>query len=465
MLKNEPIFPDRQMRIGGRVRDGTGRAAAPSPRGGHRTPRRRRALPAVGLRLLAGGMFVCAGLGLLLTELPRGEAKSYASAPASRDSFADRWPDFTGATDNVSADALRVRTVAVSAPIEPKTSLRSMLVGGLASANQNWNADVLPHPLPKPDDAALRINTAHNLQASHDVQLRSGLPSTNALAAAKTELVKFATAPFPYEGVVPTTDEPFLNVVDGGQKGHRSWNGRVLWQDQTFKDNRVLLHIPAGFDIDKPAVMVVFFHGHRAELTRDVLQRQQVPEQISMSGVNAVLVAPQFAFNAADSSPGRFWQPGAFGRFVGEAGKKLARLYGDPEKAKPFENMPVVIVAYSGGYLPAAWSIQNGGLGKRLHGVVLLDALYAKLDVFAHWIETSKSGFFVSAYTGSTRRHNLEFARLLDKEKIPFSTTLGDHLWRGRVALIETDGDIKHRDFVTRAWTDDPIRDVLAKLN
>jgi len=184
-----------------------------------------------------------------------------------------------------------------------------------------------------------------------------------------------------------------------------------------------------------------------------------------MSGVNAVLVAPQFAVNAADSSPGRFWQPGAFRRFVGEAGKKLARLYGDPEKAKPFENMPVVIVAYSGGYLPAAWSIQNGGLGKRLHGVVLLDALYAKLDVFAHWIETSKSGFFVSAYTDSTRRHNLEFARMLDEQKVPYNTTLEDHLWRGRVALIETNTDVKHRDFVTRAWTDDPIRDVLAKLN
>jgi hypothetical protein len=465
MSKNEPIFPDRQMRIGARVMDRTGPAAAPAPRGRYRTPRRRRAVPAVGLRLLAAGLFICAGLGLLLTELPRGEAKSYASAPASRDSFADRWPNFTGTADDASAHALRVRTIAVSAPIEPKTSLRSMLVGGLASADQHWNADVLPRPLPKPDEAALRIKTAHNLQASHDVQSRSGALSGSAPAAARTELVKFATAPFPYEGVVPTTDKPFLNVVDGEQKGHRSWSGRVLWEKQTFNDNRVLLHIPAGFDIDKPAVMVVFFHGHHAELTRDVLQRQQVPEQISMSGVNAVLVAPQFAVNAADSSPGRFWQPGAFRRFVDEAGKKLARLYGDPEKAKPFENMPVVIVAYSGGYLPAAWSIQNGGLGKRLHGVVLLDALYAKLDVFAHWIETSKSGFFVSAYTDSTRRHNLEFARMLNEQKVPYNTTLEDHLWRGRVALIETDTDVKHRDFVTRAWTDDPIRDVLAKLN
>ena len=46
--------------------------------------------------------------------------------------------------------------------------------------------------------------------------------------------------------------------------------------------------------------MVVFFHGHGANLAQDVLDRQQVPEQITAAGVNAVLVAPQFAVNAAD---------------------------------------------------------------------------------------------------------------------------------------------------------------------
>ena len=69
---------------------------------------------------------------------------------------------------------------------------------------------------------------------------------------------------------------------------------------QTFSDNRVLLHIPPGFDPKRPAVMVVFFHGHGANLAQDVYDRQQVPAQITAAGVNAVLVAPQFAVNAAD---------------------------------------------------------------------------------------------------------------------------------------------------------------------
>ena len=51
-------------------------------------------------------------------------------------------------------------------------------------------------------------------------------------------------------------------------------------------DARVL-HIPEKFDARRPAVMIVFFHGHGATLERDVRDRQRVPEQISHSGANA----------------------------------------------------------------------------------------------------------------------------------------------------------------------------------
>ena len=98
--------------------------------------------------------------------------------------------------------------------------------------------------------------------------------------------------------------------------------GRVYWEDQTYSDRRVLLHIPKAFDVRRPALMLVYFHGHGATLERDVLNRQKVPAQISASNANVVLVAPQLAVDAVDSSAGNFWQPGAFGRFIGEAGSK-----------------------------------------------------------------------------------------------------------------------------------------------
>ena len=221
-----------------------------------------------------------------------------------------------------------------------------------------------------------------------------------------TKLVEFDGAPFPYDG--------------GGRSYH---------------DNRVLLHIPKGFDARRPAVMVLFFHGHRATLERDVRDRQLVPEQISASGMNAVLVAPQFAVDAADSSVGRFSQPGAVARFVAEAADKLARLHGDPLTAKAFANMRIIIVGYSGGFMPTAYSLYNGGLKNRVRGVVLLDGVYGQLDKFASWIENNRSSFFISSYTHSTKRHNEELERILTEHDVPFTRDINPDLGRGGVEI------------------------------
>ena len=86
---------------------------------------------------------------------------------------------------------------------------------------------------------------------------------------------------FPYFGNNPRSDEPFLNITKGDRKGHRSYGGRVYWQDETYNDNRVLVHVPETFDVRKPGVIVVFFHGNGATLERDVRDRQLVPQQIS----------------------------------------------------------------------------------------------------------------------------------------------------------------------------------------
>src|SRR6202043_152794 len=132
----------------------------------------------------------------------------------------------------------------------------------------------------------------------------------------RTTLVSLKSSAFPYLGNNPHPDEPFLDVSKDGRRGHRSYGGRVYWQDETYSDNRVLMHVPENFDVRKPGVIVVFFHGNGATLERDVRDRQLVPQQISESGANAVLLAPQLAVDAADSSAGKFWQPGAFKRFI-----------------------------------------------------------------------------------------------------------------------------------------------------
>jgi len=280
----------------------------------------------------------------------------------------------------------------------------------------------------------------------------------------QTTLVGLKSSAFPYYGNNPRTETPFLNVSNGDRRGHRSYSGRVYWQDETFNDNRVLMHVPEHFDANKPGVIVVFFHGHGATLERDVRDRQLLPQQISDSGANAVLLAPQLAFDAADSSAGKFWQPGGLKRFINESADHLARLYGDPSAAKTFANMPVVIVGYSGGFVPTAWSLDVGGLGSRVRGVVLLDAVYGELDKFASWIANNRSGFFVSAYTQYTQRHDQELMQMIRDKGIAVSDDMDGPLRPGSVVFVKTPEGVTHRDYVTHAWTDRPVREVLAKM-
>jgi hypothetical protein len=280
----------------------------------------------------------------------------------------------------------------------------------------------------------------------------------------QTTLVSLKSSAFPYFGNNPHTDEPFLNISKGDRRGHRSYSGRVYWQDETFNDNRVLMHVPENFDVHKPGVIVVFFHGNGATLERDVRDRQLVPQQISDSGMNAVLLAPQLAVDAADSSAGKFWQPGGLKRFVNESADHLAKLYGDPNAAKAFANMPVIIVGYSGGFVPTAWSLEVGGLGNRVRGVVLLDAVYGELDKFASWVANNRSGFFVSAYTRYTQRHDQELMQMLRDKGIAVSDDMDGPLRPGSVVFVKTPDGVRHRDYVTHAWTDKPVRDVLVKM-
>ena len=325
------------------------------------------------------------------------------------------------------------------------------------SANESFQ------PL-KPAEAPAK-RTAQAQPAPYRVaSLEATAPYQRAPREDQTTLVGLKSSAFPYLGNNPRTDAPFLDVAKDGRRGHRSYGGRVYWQDTTYNDNRALMHVPENFDIRKPGVIVVFFHGNGATLERDVRDRQLVPQQITDSGVNAVLLAPQLAVDAADSSAGKFWQPGGLKRFIDESAGHLASLYGDPRSAREFANLPVILVGYSGGFVPTAWSLEVGGLGNRIRGVFLLDAVYGELDKFASWIENNRSGFFVSAYTHYTQRHDQELMQMLRQKGIAISDEMDGPLRPGSVVFVKTQDGITHRDYVTHAWTENPVKEVLLKM-
>ena len=279
---------------------------------------------------------------------------------------------------------------------------------------------------------------------------RPSRPNPSPVATeAKTKLVEFENAPFPFDS-------------GGGEtRGRRT----ASLDNERYNDPRVLLHIPQGFDIRKPGVIVIFFHGHRANLSRDVLARQRVAEQISLSKANAVLVAPQFAVNASDSSAGNFWTPGLFTLFLNEASEQLAILHGFLGMARDFDKLNVIIVGYSGGYAPVAWAIHHGGSSERMRGVILLDALYGELDKFEKWITADRyRRFFISGYLGSTRARNLQLQNMLEHRNIKYRMELDDRVRPGSITFLPGRNGENHTSYVTKAWTDNPIADILNRL-
>ncbi len=395
---------------------------------------------------------------------PLGHAQSPARVAAGGDSAAS-----IVARDWSAFQPARVADQ-VAAPSKPAAPVRPIRVASLAPAAPPVVAPAKPVTMaPPPASPAPPVQVASLSPATPPIAALHAAPAAVASRVpvnieAKTSLVDFETAPFPYHGDMPGSDRPFLNAGEEGHRGHVNFRGRVLWESETYSDDRVLLHIPPGFDPKRPAVMVVFFHGHGADLARDVRDRQRLPEQITAVGANAVLVAPQFAFDAADSSAGKFWEPDGFKRFLDEAAQKLAKMYGDPRSTAAFANMPIVIVAYSGGFGPTLAVLDRGGANSRLRGLVLLDALYDGIDTFASWIANNRSAFFVSSYTPYTEHHNAELEHLLSERSVPYGSELRrDHL-QGTVAFLPA-GDIPHRDFVTHAWTDNPVADILARMD
>jgi hypothetical protein len=284
---------------------------------------------------------------------------------------------------------------------------------------------------------------------------------------ANVALASFQNSAFPYHGLIPNYQEtgktrPFLDVDDNGRLGHSSPRGGLLWEDQTYSDRTVLLAAPQSFEPSQPGVIIVFFHGNQATLSRDVIARQQIVRQLADSGLNAVLIAPQLAVDAPDSSAGKFWSPGGFAAFLNEAEGKLGDFY--PNARGAFRRMPVVIVAYSGGYLPAVYSLTVGGETGRVRGVVLLDALYGERDKFVSWVEgPGRNAFFVSAYSTSSREGNMAIEAELQQAGLKTADSLPATLSPGEIAFVDA-GMVDHNDFVTSAWGGAPLRDIFSRM-
>jgi hypothetical protein len=153
------------------------------------------------------------------------------------------------------------------------------------------------------------------------------------------------------------------------------------------KHDDVAIYIPENFDPKKPVEIVVSFHGHKASLEGDVIQRQKMAEQaeeLAGQGRNIIFVAPQMAYKMANSNAGRLNEAGAVNRFLGrisaEAAKEYNRTHDDKTGREVFDKAALTVAGYSGGGHAVAEMVSHPAVRQRLDKIILADALYSSGD-------------------------------------------------------------------------------------
>jgi len=77
---------------------------------------------------------------------------------------------------------------------------------------------------------------------------------------------------------------------------------------------------------------------------------------------------------------------------------------------------------------------------------------------------SNRRGFFISGYLGSTRARNLQLQNDLTEKGIKIAKSLDGNIRPGSVVFIAGHPEDSHRNYVTQAWTTDPIADILNRL-
>jgi hypothetical protein len=156
-----------------------------------------------------------------------------------------------------------------------------------------------------------------------------------------------------------------------------------------YRDDTVIVFVPAHYRFrdEEGVAALVHFHGHNTTAERAVTAHE-LREQLADSKQNALLVVPQLAVMAPDSSCGKLESPGCLLRLLSEAVATASRegrvTLGETAFPGDAPLGAVCLSAHSGGYHAAASCLRAGGVDVR--ETYLFDALYSELDTFRDWV-------------------------------------------------------------------------------
>jgi hypothetical protein len=240
-----------------------------------------------------------------------------------------------------------------------------------------------------------------------------------------------------------------------------------------YRDDSVLVFVPGHYRYreEEGVAALVHFHGHNTTAER-ATAAHELREQLADSRQNAILVVPQLAVMAADSSCGKLDAPGGLARLLDEVVATAARegreTLGESCFPSSAQVGTVCVSAHSGGYHAAAACLRAGGVDVR--ETYLFDALYAELDTFRDWVISRKGeplhsrhklvDYFVEGTTtdGNSRllRAELDRAGVLCVEEKQEGELSRHDLSHGEAVLVRT--GLFHSQVT---WETNALRDCL----
>jgi beta-lactamase class A len=195
------------------------------------------------------------------------------------------------------------------------------------------------------------------------------------------------------------------------ERGLAASNGTVYPFHPHYDDNSVIVFVPQGFkETDEGSNVIVHFHGHMND-NLGVLEQYDMLQTLVSNRVNALLVLAQGPYRARDSSGGKIEDYGGFKALVEDVLSTMKR----EEIVKSTRLKNAIISAHSGGYRPAAFALERGGLPDRVSEVFLFDAFYAQQEYFANWLNRTR-GRLHAAYTDHLAKEHRQFEESLAAE-------------------------------------------------
>jgi hypothetical protein len=187
-----------------------------------------------------------------------------------------------------------------------------------------------------------------------------------------------------------------------------------------YSDSQVLIIAPKNLHANQKVDLIFWFHGWHNNID-SAAAYYQLTRQLITSGMNAVLVLPEAAKDAADSYGGKLEKPGVFRALVADVLKELKnkKLIG-----VNCESGHILLGGHSGGGEVISYIVENGQI--EINEVVLFDALYDGTEKFMVWIKADTVHRFIHLYTDYGYGPKDESQRMITKlkqERIPFFET------------------------------------------